>query len=173
MKQKIINALVLVAVVAVLYVFGAPSYRQVEPSLSGTRPRDFAMELDGRATRLSDFRGKVVVLNFWASWCPPCLEETPSLNKLQEEIAPRGGVVLGISMDDDEGAYKRFLEDQHVVFPTYRDASKKLAPDYGTAMYPETYLIDREDKIARKIIGPQNWQSPEIMKSINTLLDQK
>jgi peroxiredoxin len=172
LKHKILGPIVLIFVGAVLYVFAAPSYRQGEPSLAGQRAKDFDLHITG-ASHLSDLRGKVVVLNFWASWCPPCLEETPSLNTLQEAISSKGGVVLGISVDEDKDAYQQFLGDHHVVFPTYRDASKKTAVDYGTSMYPETYLIDRQGLLARKIVGPQDWQSPEIMRSIGVLLDQK
>lgn len=171
MKHKILGPIALIFVGAVLYVFAAPTYRQGEPSLAGRRAEDFPMQIQG-AGHLSDLRGKVVILNFWASWCPPCLEETPSLNKLQEAIAPKGGVVLGISVDEDGDAYQKFLADNHVVFPTYRDASKKTATDYGTSMFPETYLIDRQGRLARKIVGPQDWQSPEIMRSIGILLSQ-
>ena len=78
--------------------------------------------------------------------------------------------MLGISVDEDGDAYQKILADNHVVFPTYRDATKKTATDYGTAMFPETYLIDRQGRLARKIVGPQDWQSPEIMGSINMLL---
>ena len=171
MKHKILSPIALILVAAVLYVFAAPSYRQGEASLAGRRAKDMPLQIAG-AAHLSDLRGKVVVLNFWASWCPPCLEETQSLNRLQTAIAPRGGVVLGISVDEDQAAYEKFLVDNHVVFPTYRDASKKSSADYGTSMFPETYLIDREGRLARKIVGPQDWQSPEIMGSINILLDQ-
>ena len=171
MKHKILGPIALVFVAAVLYAFAAPSYRQGEPSLAGRRAKDFDLRITG-ASHLSDLRGKVVILNFWASWCPPCLEETPSLNTLQQAIAAKGGVVLGVSVDEDNDAYQKFLVDNHVVFPTYRDASKKTAVDYGTSMFPETYLIDRQGRLARKIVGPQDWQSPEIMRSIGMLLDQ-
>src|SRR5579864_5322497 len=124
MKHKILGPIALILVAAVLYVFAAPSYRQGEPSLAGTRAKDFALQIPG-ASHLADLRGKVIVLNFWASWCPPCLEETQSLNRLQEAIAGRGGVVLGVSVDEDQAAYEKFLADNDVVFPTYRDASKK------------------------------------------------
>lgn len=171
LKHKILGPIALVFAAAVLYVFAAPTYRQGEPSLAGRRARDFDMQITG-ASHLSDLRGKVVVLNFWASWCPPCLEETQSLNTLEQSIAAKGGMVLGVSVDEDKDAYEKFLVDNHVVFPTYRDASKKTAADYGTSMYPETYLIDRQGRLARKIVGPQDWQSPEIMRSIDILLNQ-
>src|SRR5271169_2420464 len=101
LKHKILGPIALILVAAVLYVFAAPSYRQGEPSLAGRKAKDFDMQITG-ASHLSDLRGKVVVLNFWASWCPPCLEETQSLNTLQQAIASRGGVVLGISVDEDK-----------------------------------------------------------------------
>jgi thiol-disulfide isomerase/thioredoxin len=172
MKHKILSPIALILVAAVLYVFAAPSYRQGEASIAGRRAIDIPLQIAG-ATHLADLRGKVVVLNFWASWCPPCLEETQSLNHLQQDIAAKGGVVLGMSVDEDQAAYEKFLVDNHVVFPTYRDASKKSAMDYGTSQFPETYLIDRGGRLARKIVGPQDWQSPEIMGSIDVLLNQK
>ena len=172
MKHKILSPIALILVAAVLYAFAAPSYRQGEASLAGRRAKDFPLQITG-ATHLADLRGKVVVLNFWASWCPPCLEETQSLNQLQQAIAAKGGVVLGMSVDEDQAAYEKFLVDNHVVFPTYRDATKKSAAEYGTSMFPETFLIDREGRLARKIVGPQDWQSPEVMGSIDILLNQK
>ena len=172
MKHKILGPLGLIFAAAILAAFAIPSYREGEPSLAGRKAKDFSMQIPG-ATHLSDLRGKVVVLNFWASWCPPCLEETQSLNTLQQEIAPKGGVVLGLSVDEDKAAYEKFLADNHVIFPTYDDTTKKTAEIYGSSMYPETYLIDRQGRLARKIVGPQNWQSPENMGSINVLLNQK
>jgi thiol-disulfide isomerase/thioredoxin len=172
LKHKILGPIGLILAAAILYAFAAPSYRQGEDSLAGRRAKDFQMQIPG-ASHLSDLHGKVVVLNFWASWCPPCLEETQSLNRLQQDIAAKGGVVLGISVDEDKAAYEKFLVDNHVIFPTYDDVTKKTAADYGTSMYPETYLIDRQGRLARKIVGPQDWQSPEIMGSIDVLLNQK
>jgi cytochrome c biogenesis protein CcmG, thiol:disulfide interchange protein DsbE len=171
LKHKILGPVGLIIVAAILYAFATPSYRQGEASLAGRGAQDFQLQIPG-AARLSDLRGKVVVLNFWASWCPPCLEETQSLNTLQQQITGKGGVVLGISVDEDKAAYQKFLVDNHVIFPTYDDTSKKSAQDYGTSMFPETYLIDRKGRLARKIVGPQDWQSPQIMGSINVLLNQ-
>jgi agmatine/peptidylarginine deiminase len=75
-------------------------------------------------------------------------------------------------VDEDRAAYEKFLADNRVIFPTYRDASKKTAAVYGTSMFPETYLIDRQGRLARKIVGPQDWQSPEVMRSLDILLNQ-
>ena len=79
-------------------------------------------------------------------------------------------MVLGVSKDDDPAAYARFLADQHVSFPTYLDPTKKIASTYGTSAFPETYIISRDGQIARKIVGPQDWNSPELTSAIDTLL---
>jgi peroxiredoxin len=156
----------------ILAVFAMPTYRQGERSIAGRRAPDFALELDGQATRLTNLQGKVVALNFWASWCPPCVEETPSLNALHERIAERGGMVLGVSLDDDQAAYEKFLKEHNVVFPNHRDPTKDIPAAYGTAMYPETYLIGRDGRIARKIVGPQDWTSPEMLSVFSALLGE-
>jgi thiol-disulfide isomerase/thioredoxin len=124
---------------AVLAFFTLPHYRQGESSIAGTKAENFSLDLDGKPSHLSDLHNKVVVLNFWATWCGPCLEETPSLIDLQKRIASRNGVVLGVSIDEDESAYEKFIRDQHINFPTYRDPSKKAsscakssAPRIGT-----------------------------------------
>jgi cytochrome c biogenesis protein CcmG/thiol:disulfide interchange protein DsbE len=162
---------------AVLLVFVMPSYRQGEASVAGQRAEDFAIQLDGRPARLSNLQGKVVVLNFWATWCPPCVEETPALNELQQRIAARGGVVFGVSADEDPAAYAKFLKDQNVIFKTYRDPStagsvSPIAKSYGTMVYPETYIIDRHGKILRKIIGFQQWNSADMLAYFDAILGQ-
>ena len=156
----------------ILVLFAMPSYRQGEASIAGTPALDFPLTLGDKSEHLSDLKGKVVVLNFWATWCPPCVEETPSLNRLEKYIDARGGMVLGVSVDEDDAAYEKFLKDQSVVFPTYRDASKKSAAGYGTSLYPETYIIDRHGKIARKFVGEQQWDSAEMLRYFDAILGQ-
>jgi len=187
---------VLAVALAVIVLFARPSYRQGEASIAGKSAQDFAMDLSdppavarlpaeaslsaeaglpakvAKLTHLSDFKGKVVVLNFWATWCPPCVEEAPALNHLQQRIASRGGVIIGVSIDDDPAKYEKFLKDFSVPFPTWRDPSAKVMHDYGTVMIPETYIIDRHGRIARKIIGPQRWDSPELTAYFDYLLAQ-
>src|ERR1700674_725019 len=168
---------VVVAALGVLLLFAMPSYRQGEASIAGKTAQDFSLDISGKAGHLTDLKGKVVVLNFWATWCPPCVEETPALNHLQKYIESRNGVILGVAADEDPGAYEKFLRDQSVVFLTYRDPSTKenhspIAQSYGTSMYPETYVIDRHGKIARKVIGFQQWDSPEMLAYFDAILGQ-
>jgi cytochrome c biogenesis protein CcmG, thiol:disulfide interchange protein DsbE len=162
---------------AALILFILPTYRQGEASVAGKTAKDFTLTYHGKPQHLSDLRGKVVVVNFWATWCPPCKDETPSLNKLQKYIEARNGTVLGVSADEDAEAYKRFLQTEGVVFPTYRDPTTKgsvsdIARSYGTSVYPETYVIDRNGKIARKFVGFQQWDSPDMLAYFDTLLKQ-
>ena len=161
MKDKILSGLVVAGAFTLLLVFASPSYRQGEPSQAGRPAPEFTFQLDGKPTPLSALRGKVVVLNFWATWCPPCVEEMPALNRLHAQLEPLGGVVLGVSVDRDEAAYRKFLADHQIRFPNHRDSGSEIAAEYGSMMYPETYIIGADGKIARKIIGPQNWDAPD------------
>jgi cytochrome c biogenesis protein CcmG, thiol:disulfide interchange protein DsbE len=173
LKRNISTVLVLAFIAALLFLFARPDYRQGEPSLRGTPEKDFALILDGKPGRLSDLKGKVVLLNFWATWCPPCVDEASSLNALQRRIAPLGGTVLGVSVDDAEQAYQDFIKHYELSFPTYRDTTKQIPLLYGTTMYPDTYIIDRGGKLDRKIVGPQDWSSPEMTQYLNHLLSAK
>jgi len=170
--RKIVAWGVVALAALVIVFFAMPMYRQGEASIAGKTAQDFSLEISGKPGHLADLKGKVVVLNFWATWCPPCVEETPALNRLQKYIDSRGGMVLGVSVDEDPAAYQKFLKDQGVNFPTYRDPSRKSALDYGTSMYPETYIIDRRGKIARKVIGPQQWDSPDMRAYFDAILGQ-
>ena len=170
------------AFIALVFVlFARPMYRQGEPTVAGKTAEDFATEIGGKPGHLSDLRGKVVVLNFWATWCPPCIEETPSLNKLQKYIESHNAMVLGVSVDEDPAAYEKFLKDQGIVFPTFRDPSVHRDPStniliapianaYGTAIYPETYVIGRHGKIVRKFYTLEQWDSPEMLAYFDSIL---
>jgi cytochrome c biogenesis protein CcmG/thiol:disulfide interchange protein DsbE len=173
LKRKLKTGCVLAFIAGLLALFIRPDYRQGERSIRGRQAKNFQFTIDGKPQSLADLRGKVVVLNFWATWCPPCVEETPSLIQLQNRISPLGGTILGVSLDDDQKAYAEFLKNYHIDFPTYRDATKKSALDYGTTMYPETYVIDRNGRIDRKIIGPQDWTGPEMTAYFNSVLESR
>jgi cytochrome c biogenesis protein CcmG/thiol:disulfide interchange protein DsbE len=115
-----------------------------------------------RAVTLSQFRGQVVVLNFWATWCPPCVEEMPSLVEMQRRMRAKGVTVLAVSVDVDENAYRRFLKDHGVDLLTVLDSAQKSSNLYGSFKFPETYIIDRNGVMRRKFIGAVDWTAPEV-----------
>lgn len=139
------------------------------PPHVGTAARDFTLQDSDRKVTLDQFRGQVLVLNFWATWCTPCQEELPSLIAMQDRTREKGVVVLGVSIDVDPDAYHRFLKVRNVNFLTVRDPEQKVATIYGTSGWPETYVIDREGVMRRKFIGPVDWTSPEVMDFLTRL----
>lgn len=124
----------------------------------------------GAGLRLEDFEGKVVLLNIWATWCPPCIDELPSLVQLHEQLDEKGFVVVGVSVDRDAEQYKQFLQTFNVPFPTARDENRAVAMRYGTMKFPESYLISRDGRVLRKYEGAVNWVGPEVYNYIESIL---
>lgn len=135
---------------------------ETRPNRIGAAAPNFSLQDSDRKVTLSQFRGQVLLVNFWATWCPPCQSELPSLIDLQQRTRAKGVVVLGISIDVDEDAYHRFIKERNVNFLTVRDPEQKIATMYGTAGWPETYIVDRDGVLRRKIVGPIDWNSAEI-----------
>ena len=122
-----------------------------------------------RTVTLSQFKGQVVVLNFWATWCPPCIEEMPSLVQMQQRMKAKGITVLAVSVDVDESNYQRFLRDHNVNLLSVRDADQKSNALYGTFKFPETYVIDRNGVVRRKFIGAVDWTEPDVIEYLGKL----
>ncbi len=121
---------------------------------------DFTVHNGPQTIRLSQFRGKIVLVNFWATWCAPCIDELPSLQALQRE---RPDIqVLAVSIDDDPDAYAAFLKQYDINLLSVRDGSQGANLKYGSVKVPETYVVDRNGVIRRKFISSQAWTSPEI-----------
>lgn len=139
------------------------------PPRIGHPAKDFTIQDSDRKVTLDQFKGQIVVLNFWATWCPPCVEELPSLEIMQERMRSRGLVVLGVSIDVDENAYHHFVKERGVNFVTVRDPQEKVAQLYGTSGWPETYIIDRQGIVRRKFIGAVEWNSPDILEFLSRL----
>jgi cytochrome c biogenesis protein CcmG, thiol:disulfide interchange protein DsbE len=135
----------------------------------GSAAKEFSVRDSDHQVSLNQFRGQVVVLNFWATWCPPCMQELPSMMEMQNQLRSRGVVVLGVSIDVDGDAYHRFLKQRGVNFVTVRDPEQKVAGMYGTSGWPESYIIDRQGVLRRKVVGPINWGSPEVMRFLTKL----
>ena len=144
-------------------------YSTSRPPRIGTAAPDFTVQDSQTKVELSQLRGQVVVLNFWATWCAPCVEEIPSLVEMQRRMKAKGVTVLAVSVDVDEGAYKQFVKDHNVNLLTVRDPSGKSNGLYGTFKFPETYVIDRNGVMRRKFIGAVDWTEPEITDFLGKL----
>jgi cytochrome c biogenesis protein CcmG, thiol:disulfide interchange protein DsbE len=152
-------------------------YGRSKPSSINTPAPDFTIQDSERSVTLSQFRGKIVVLNFWATWCPPCIEEMPSLVQMQKKMQNKGVTVLAVSVDDDANDYHKFLKDHSIDLLTVRESGQRtpngvIAPvssRYGTIKVPETYIIDRDGVIRRKFIGPVDWNQTEIVEYLSRL----
>jgi cytochrome c biogenesis protein CcmG, thiol:disulfide interchange protein DsbE len=159
------------AVVILLAILLALSgcYSGTRPSRIGMAAPDFTVRDANRTITLSQFKGQVVVLNFWATWCPPCIEEMPSLVQMQQRMKDKGVTVLAVSVDVDDSSYRRFLRDHGVNLLSVRDGDQKSNSLYGTFKFPETYVIDRNGVVRRKFIGAVDWTEPDVIEYLGKL----
>ena len=137
------------------------------PSQLGTRAPLFTLNDGQRSLDLRALRGQVVVLNFWATWCAPCLAELPALEQMQRELPQVR--VIAVATDESAETYRDFLERRPVPLFTIFDATQKANTMYGTFAFPETYVIDKQGTIRRKFISAQEWTSPEIESFLRKL----
>jgi peroxiredoxin len=166
--RLLVGAIVALALALVWVVSGTLRERVIN---AGDTAPDFTIVSDsGRTYTRKDFGGKLLVLNFWASWCEPCVAEAPSLTAFQRELGPDGVVVLGVSIDTNEKRYQQFVKRFRVNFPTARDPKADISSSYGTFQIPETYLIDSTGKVREKIISNQNWVAPDFLARVKAML---
>jgi thiol-disulfide isomerase/thioredoxin len=122
---------------------------------------------------LSDYRGKVVFLNIWATWCPPCREEMPSMEKLYRELRGEGFEILAVSIDAlGAKAVAPFMKEYRLSFPALLDPEGTVQQLYGTTGIPESFIIDKKGIIAEKIIGARNWATPEVIRFFRNLIQK-
>ncbi|HEY3837594.1 MAG TPA: TlpA disulfide reductase family protein [Bryobacteraceae bacterium] len=137
----------------------------------GDRAPDFSIKADnGRTYTKADFGGKLLILNFWATWCPPCREELPSLDALQRTLGSKGLVVLAVSVDKDDKAYRDFLTANKVAITTARDPGQDINREYGTVQFPESYIIDQNGRVVEKIISSTNWMDERMVSHVQSML---
>jgi peroxiredoxin len=156
-----------------LCLFGVALYSALNDravKVGDTAP-DFSIHADnGRTYTARDFGGKLLILNFWASWCPPCVHETPSLDALEQKLGSKGLVVLGVSQDTDPQQYQAFLDRYHISFPTARQPDESLKSRYGTIQIPESYLIDSHGKVIEKVVSEVDWTSDAMVQYVSSHL---
>lgn len=135
---------------------------------------DFSLStLEGQIVTLSALRGQVVFLNFWATWCPPCREEMPSIERLHRELRDQGLVVLAVDVDESPERVAKFVKDFRLSFPVPLDAGSNLFSTYGAPGLPTTMLIDRRGRVVGMALGPRDWASDAARALIRTLLEQQ
>ena len=139
--------------------------------MQGEIAPDFTLsDQSGRQQRLSDLRGNVVLVNFWATWCPPCREEMPSLQALQDKLGQRDLRILALSVDDSWETVNQFMKETGFTIPVYSDFNRQISSRYGTTQYPETYLVDKNGRVAYKVVGAADWTSSEMLKFLTVLM---
>jgi peroxiredoxin len=170
------DAVKLVAVVAAALLLGwaftsarAGKGYALKPGVSA--PNFELPTLAGERVSLANLRGRIVVVNFWATWCPPCVDEMPSLERLHRALGREGLVVLGVSADEDEAALRAFVAKAGITFPILRDpGGRSAAALYRTTGYPETFVVDAKGVLHESFVGPAEWSSPGAIDHFRDLL---
>ncbi len=127
------------------------------------------VDLDGETHSLSDYRGKVVIVNFWATWCPPCREEMPSMQRAWEQVKDENVVMLAVDVGEDEDTVFAFLGQAPVEFPLLLDQDSKATTSWPVKGLPTTYVVDPEGRLAYRAIGGREWDDAGLLESIRQL----
>ncbi|MCF6267770.1 MAG: TlpA family protein disulfide reductase [Desulfuromusa sp.] len=177
MKQFKIIIYGIVFLLTVLFLTGCDSSTS-EPQVSqsglvGNVAPDFTLtNMQGEKVSLSQLRGKVVILNFWATWCPPCREEMPSMEQLYRDFKEKGLILLAINVEENgEQAVTKFLQRTPYSFPILLDKDGIAQNAYGVFRFPESFIIDRNGVVVEKIIGGRDWFSGQTFKLIDFLVN--
>jgi peroxiredoxin len=169
MKKAILISLLLVGVIACL---SCSRKEESKPALAGNPAPDFTLpDLAGRQTRLADLRGKVVLVNFWATWCPPCREEVPSMMRLNRMMAGKPFQMLAVS--EDEGgkkAVEAYFKTAGAELPALLDQDQAIGKRYGLTGVPETFVVDKKGVILKKVIGAMEWSDPQVVLYLEDLM---
>ena len=139
---------------------------------SGIPAPDFTFPgLDGKMVSLSDYKGKVVLVNIWATWCPPCVDEMPSMEKLYRKFKGENFEILAVSIDEPgPKAVAPFMEKTRLTFPALIDSKGAIKPVYRISGIPESFIIDKHGILIKKIVGPLDWASPKVFRFFSSLI---
>lgn len=175
MKKAVLFIFIAVlALAALVYVTSRQGGPRAKPVQSGDPAPEFSLPtLDGRMVSLSSLRGKVVMVHFWATWCPPCVDELPTLEGLNSSLKGRDFELLAVSVDDSAGIVREFLQKRGLAIPVLMDIERSVSDRYRTFKFPETFLVDRDGVVRHRIIGAQDWSKPQAIGLISDLLDAK
>jgi peroxiredoxin len=145
----------------------------VQSTTNSSVPSFMIMDLKGKEKQLDDYKDKLILVNFWASWCGPCNEEAPSMEKMYKELRSKGLVVVGISIDHHVSQVEKFVKEYSITFPVLLDTDENVASSYGITGVPETFILNRNYKLIKHIIGPIDWTSPDATNYLSELLKEE
>jgi peroxiredoxin len=147
---------------------GKPRFEKGAPAPNFTLP-----DLDGKMVSLADYRGKVVLLNIWATWCPPCVEEMPSMEKLHQELKEEKFVILAVSIDESgANAVLPFMKNHRLNFPALIDSAGAIKGLYQTTGVPESFIIDKDGRIVEDVVGPMDWAADGAIRYFRELIQR-
>ncbi|MHB8453566.1 MAG: peroxiredoxin family protein [Acidiferrobacterales bacterium] len=160
------------AIAAIICFSAAPMAMSAQSASPAMRNApDFTLkDLDGKAHRLSDYRGKLVIVNFWATWCPPCRREMPSMERLYEQLKGRQFVILGVEVGEGWDVVQPFVEQMKVNYPILLDRNAAISQKWHLMGLPTSYVIDPQGRIAAVIVGGRDWMDPGLRAQMVHLL---
>ncbi len=156
--------------VGLALALGSCAERPEPPVPGGIAPGFELLDMEGQPHRLADFAGRVVVLNFWATWCPPCVEEMPSLQRLEDLLEEEGLSVVAISVDERLADVPAFVEEHELRFLVLHDLGKRVSRRYEVFQFPETWIIGRDGRLVSRVIGARDWSAPASLRVFRDLL---
>ena len=148
-------------------------FRKSRPDVGAPAPDFTLIDLMGRQHALPDYHGKVVLLNFWATWCGPCRVEMPSMDVLYQDLKPEGFEILAISSDPEGSVVTQpFAESKGLTFPILHDPDYRVSGQYGVRTLPMSFLVNRRGTLTHRVFGARNWNTPEARTLIHGLLNE-
>ena len=153
-----------------LVLSGAAGAADLKPWAGGPAPALVLKDLKGDLHRLGDYRGKVVLINFWATWCGPCRDEMPSIQRLKEQLAGRPFAVLAVNLDEPESRIRKFLSQEKLDLPILLDVGKKAARAWQARILPASFVVGPDGKVRYSLVGEVNWDNEHIVARISELL---
>ncbi len=157
---------------ALLLVHGVSQAADIKPGAAA--PNCKLALLDGSAAKdLAQFKGKVVYVDFWASWCGPCAQSFPFMNKLQGDLKPKGLEIVGVNLDEEPGEANAFLAKTPARFTVMADASGQCPQEFGVKAMPSSYLIDRKGVVRQVHLGFKPSEASQLREQVQSLLDEK
>ena len=160
------------ALLVLMLVLPGCTKKEEKPAVTGNPAPDFTLkDLSGKEVRLSELRGKVVLLNFWATWCPPCRQEIPSMMLLQKAMAGKPFQMLAVSEDaGGKEAIEGYFKESGTLLPALMDTEQAVGQRYGLTGVPETFVIDAKGVILKKVVGAMDWNDPGVIGYLNGLM---